>query len=107
MTDELMHEGTKRHSGRYPWGSGENPQQRNRDFLGCTLILTQCEAKEIELAPNGELKACTLSLTFEQASARWTSGESAQEEMVGGAKGGGGRRVRMVGRGRGSVMTRF
>lgn len=62
----------------------------NRDFLGCTLILTQCEAKEIELAPNGELKACTLSLTFEQASARWTSGESAQEEMVGGGKGGGG-----------------
>lgn len=62
----------------------------NRDFLGCTLILTQCEAKEIELAPNGELKACTLSLTFEQASARWTSGESAQEEMVGGGKGGSG-----------------
>ena len=23
--DELMHYGTPRHSGRYPWGSGENP----------------------------------------------------------------------------------
>lgn len=54
-----------------------------RDFLGCTLILTQCEAKDIQLAPNGELKSCNLSLTFEQASGRWTS-ESAQEEMLGG-----------------------
>lgn len=32
--DELMHYGTKRHSGRYPWGSGENPYQRdNKGFL--------------------------------------------------------------------------
>lgn len=30
--DVLMHYGTPRHSGRYPWGSGENPYQRNRDF---------------------------------------------------------------------------
>lgn len=28
----LMHYGTPRHSGRYPWGSGDNPYQRNRDF---------------------------------------------------------------------------
>lgn len=26
--------GTPRHSGRYPWGSGENPYQRYADFLG-------------------------------------------------------------------------
>ena len=31
--DELMHYGTPRHSGRYPWGSGENPYQRNKDFM--------------------------------------------------------------------------
>lgn len=31
---ELKHYGTKRHSGRYPWGSGENPYQRdNKGFL--------------------------------------------------------------------------
>lgn len=29
----LMHYGTPRHSGRYPWGSGEDPYQHNRDFL--------------------------------------------------------------------------
>lgn len=33
MKDILMHYGTPRHSGRYPWGSGENPYQRNGDFL--------------------------------------------------------------------------
>lgn len=31
--DSLEHYGTKRHSGRYPWGSGENPYQRSGDFL--------------------------------------------------------------------------
>ena len=31
--DEIMHYGTPRHSGRYPWGSGENPYQRTGDFL--------------------------------------------------------------------------
>lgn len=33
VLDELMHYGTKRHSGRYPWGSGENPYQHEEDFL--------------------------------------------------------------------------
>lgn len=39
MSDEdqeeryLIHYGTPRHSGRYPWGSGENPCQRNGNFL--------------------------------------------------------------------------
>ena len=37
--DILMHYGTKRHSGRYPWGSGDNPYQhpyqyRNRVYDG-------------------------------------------------------------------------
>ena len=31
---ELMHYGMPRRSGRYPWGSGEDPYQRNMDFLG-------------------------------------------------------------------------
>lgn len=32
MSEVLMHYGTPRHSGRYPWGSGENPYQRYGDF---------------------------------------------------------------------------
>lgn len=33
VEDFLMHYGTKRHSGRYPWGSGDNPYQHSGDFL--------------------------------------------------------------------------
>ena len=31
--DILMHYGVKRRSGRYPWGSGDNPYQHGGDFL--------------------------------------------------------------------------
>ena len=36
MTDEeyLEHYGMPRRSGRYPWGSGEEPYQSSRDFVG-------------------------------------------------------------------------
>jgi DNA-binding CsgD family transcriptional regulator len=30
---DLMHYGTPRHSGRYPWGSGDEPYQHGMDFL--------------------------------------------------------------------------
>ena len=30
---DLRHYGIKRRSGRYPWGSGENPYQHSGDFL--------------------------------------------------------------------------
>ena len=33
IDDMLMHYGKPRRSGRYPWGSGENPYQRSGDFL--------------------------------------------------------------------------
>lgn len=33
VEDILMHYGMPRRSGRYPWGSGDDPYQRNRDFL--------------------------------------------------------------------------
>ena len=31
--ESLEHYGTPRHSGRYPWGSGEDPYQHGKDFL--------------------------------------------------------------------------
>ena len=34
MNDVLIHYGMPRRSGRYPWGSGEDPYQHGRDFLG-------------------------------------------------------------------------
>ena len=34
MNDILVHYGMPRRSGRYPWGSGEDPYQHEKDFLG-------------------------------------------------------------------------
>ena len=33
MNDILMHYGTKYHSGRYPYGSGDDPYQHDGDIL--------------------------------------------------------------------------
>ena len=35
--EALIHYGTPRHSGRYPWGSGENPYQHQMDFRSKVL----------------------------------------------------------------------
>ena len=42
--------GTPRHSGRYPWGSGENPYQRYADFLGNVKKLEQQGMTRTEIA---------------------------------------------------------
>jgi len=48
--DILMHYGTKKHSGRYPWGSGDNPHQRNKDFLAYVDSLGKQGLTELEIA---------------------------------------------------------
>lgn len=48
--DSLMHYGTKRHSGRYPWGSGENPFQHSGDFLSRIGELKKSGMTETEIA---------------------------------------------------------
>lgn len=48
--DILMHYGTKRHSGRYPWGSGENPFQRSGDFLSRVEELEKQGLSEKDIA---------------------------------------------------------
>lgn len=45
----LEHYGTKRHSGRYPWGSGENPYQRSGDFLSRVEELKKSGMKEKDI----------------------------------------------------------
>ena len=47
---KLMHYGTPRHSGRYPWGSGDNPYQRNADFIGQVQKLKKQGVKEKDIA---------------------------------------------------------
>lgn len=48
--DILMHYGMPKRSGRYPWGSGENPYQRNGDFLSRVDELKKQGLSETEIA---------------------------------------------------------
>lgn len=48
--DELMHYGTPRHSGRYPWGSGENPYQSSTGFYGMAKQLKSQGMSDKEIA---------------------------------------------------------
>ena len=45
----LKHYGTPRHSGRYPWGSGKNPQ-RNKNFISRANDLKKQGLTEKEIA---------------------------------------------------------
>lgn len=48
--DILMHYGMPRRSGRYPWGSGDNPYQRSIDFLGRVEEYKKSGLSEREIA---------------------------------------------------------
>ena len=45
----VQHYGTPRHSGRYPWGSGDNPYQRDATFLSRYRELKKGGASEQEI----------------------------------------------------------
>lgn len=46
----IYHYGIKRRSGRYPWGSGDDPEQRHRSFLGFVKNLESKNLTESEIA---------------------------------------------------------
>ena len=48
--DYLMHYGIKRRSGRYPWGSGENPFQHGGDLIARYEELKNSGMKEVDIA---------------------------------------------------------
>jgi transcriptional regulator len=47
---EIKHYGTPRHSGRYPWGSGGNAEQRNTSFLKEVQTLRKKGLTNLEIA---------------------------------------------------------
>ena len=61
--DILMHYGVKRRSGRYPWGSGDNPFQHGGDFLRRVEELQSQGKSEKEIAE--ELKMSTTDLRMQ------------------------------------------
>lgn len=48
--DELYHYGILRKSGRYPWGSGENPYQRNASFITYVRDLKSSGMSQADIA---------------------------------------------------------
>ena len=46
----IEHYGTPRHSGRYPWGSGDNPYQRHADFIANYQKLKDKGLSQTEIA---------------------------------------------------------
>lgn len=49
-TTELLHYGMPRRSGRYPWGSGENPYQDRRSFMANVTNLRKKGLSDTEIA---------------------------------------------------------
>ena len=50
VEEMLMHYGMPRRSGRYPWGSGDNPYQHSGDFLSRVEELKKQGLSETEIA---------------------------------------------------------
>lgn len=61
--DILMHYGVKRRSGRYPWGSGDNPYQHGGDFLARVEELQRLGKTEKQIA--NELHLSTTDLRMQ------------------------------------------
>lgn len=60
--DILMHYGVKRRSGRYPWGSGDNPYQHGGDFLARVEELQRLGKTETQIADELHLSTTDLRM---------------------------------------------
>lgn len=60
MSKWISHDGTPRHSGRYPWGSGQNPEQRGKSFLGAVKTLKKEGLSEVEIAKSQGMNTAQL-----------------------------------------------
>lgn len=66
-SESLEHYGTPRHSGRYPWGSGDNPYQRSADFLGQIDKLKKRGLSEKDIAKGMNMSTTELRKRKSQA----------------------------------------
>lgn len=65
--DILMHYGVKRRSGRYPWGSGDNPYQHSGDFLSRVEELKGTGLSEKQIAEEMGLSTTDLRMQIRVA----------------------------------------
>lgn len=66
MGEYVEHYGTPRHSGRYPWGSGKNPQ-RNKNFLTRVDELKKQGLSDTEIARAFELSTTNYRARYKMA----------------------------------------
>ena len=76
-SDELMHYGTPRHSGRYPWGSGENPYQSEMDFKAHYNSLRNKGWTQMEIAKSMNMNSSQLRAKVDIASESITRARNA------------------------------
>lgn len=74
--DILMHYGTPRHSGRYPWGSGENPYQRYANFTGHVKRMRDAGLNDTEIA-----KSMKMTTTVFRAKLSYAEDEMRKEKV--------------------------
>ena len=75
--DFLAHYGIKRRSGRYPWGSGDNPYQHSGDFLSRVQ-----ELRKSGMSPKEIAESFKLSTTQYRAALGVASAERRQLEVA-------------------------
>lgn len=73
--DSLLHYGTPRHSGRYPWGSGDSTYQRSKGFLGQVQDYRDAGMSDTEIAhamgmSSGQFRSRISSANVEERAAR-------------------------------------
>lgn len=73
----LYHYGTPRHSGRYPWGSGENPYQSDMDFKAHYNSLKAKGWKQKEIAKSMNMNTSQLRARIDIASENMTRARDA------------------------------
>src|SRR5574344_1405277 len=64
ISDYLMHFGTPRHSGRYPWGSGDSPYQHTGDFYTHVNQLKEKGLSETQIAEGEGLSTTQLRALY-------------------------------------------
>ena len=79
VEDILMHYGMPRRSGRYPYGSGENPYQHSGDFLSRVQELKKSGMSETDIAKNMGLTTTQLRTQMSLATVGCGSGLNRRE----------------------------
>lgn len=77
----LKHYGILRKSGRYPWGSGSDPEQRSRSFLGMVAELRDQGLTPVQIAKGFGMTTTELRATTSIARSAKKAADIAQAQM--------------------------